>query len=73
MHAGLFAPAPGRLVAPTDLACPDCAAGLELRRTCLRAFFHCPGCKATHEVDAMAAHLDEELEARLAALPVDRI
>jgi ribosomal protein L37AE/L43A len=53
--------------------CKSCSAGLELRQTCLKIFWHCPACGEDLPLEAFPERIDDAMEERLANVRCNRI
>lgn len=59
--------------AHTTLACPDCGADLNIRRSCHEAYMYCPACRKSFELSPFISRMDENMELFLEQLYVDRV
>ncbi len=54
-------------------SCKKCGHELQFRRTCLRAYFHCPQCSQQFELKDYASELPDAMEEAASMIPMDRI
>jgi len=59
--------------APTTIACKQCKAKLEARRSCHLAYLYCDICKENKDLKDYVQNMDSALEAFLEAINCDRI
>ncbi|MDK2955278.1 MAG: hypothetical protein PWQ57_774 [Desulfovibrionales bacterium] len=59
--------------APLNLHCRQCGKDLGASRTCLRVFLKCPACGAAYPLDDYGCEIDDDLEERLADIPLNRL
>lgn len=57
----------------TSPSCKNCQASLQLQRTCLNIFWHCPSCGRNHTIEEYPEFIDDTMEERLAYVRCNRI
>lgn len=58
---------------PLNLHCRQCGKDLGASRTCLQVFLKCPSCGASYPLDDYGHEIDDDLEERLAEIPLNRL
>lgn len=67
----LFFSAPRQ--ARTTLACPECGAGLDIRRSCHEAYMFCGECDKEFPLEPFIPRMDDAMENFLEQMFADRV